>query len=165
MKAPDAFADYKGVVSFEFCLLRQVGLPDRTVLLHCSEHRPSSLSKSVSRHHKWADVKAQCALEIHLWNWDLPEEVNEPWSYFARLSRAYEERFANVQKEAVKCPLALHGMQHSSHGANTASDQVSVISVQSEIPTEDIFDCIARDIIFLFGYFRSRLFCVVHNYC
>ena len=36
VKAPDAFADYKGVVSFEFCLLRQGGLPDRTVLLHCS---------------------------------------------------------------------------------------------------------------------------------
>ena len=60
---------------------------------------------------------------------DLPEEVNEPWSYFARLSRAYEERFANVQKEAVMCPLALDGMQHSSHGTSTASDQVSVISV------------------------------------
>ena len=93
------------------------------------------------------------------------EKVQEPWSYFARLSRADEERLANVQKESVKCPLALDGMQHSSHGADTASDQVSVISVQSKIATEDRFVCIARDIVFLFGYVRLVLFCVVHNYC
>ena len=86
------------------------------------------------------------------------EKVNEPWSYVARLSRAYEERFANVQKESVKCPLALDGMQHSSHGANTASDQVGVISVQSEIATEDSLHCIARDIVFSLRLLSSNPF-------
>ena len=80
-------------------------------------------------------------------------------------ARLGKQRFANIQEEAVKCPLALDGMQHSSHGTSTASDQVSVISVQSEIATEDRFVCIARDIVFLFGYVRLVLFCVVHNYC
>ena len=38
MKTTDAFADYEGVVSLEFGLLRQVGLPNSTVLLHRAQH-------------------------------------------------------------------------------------------------------------------------------
>ena len=56
-------------------------------------------------------------------------------------------------------------MQRSSNGGNTAGDQVSVICLHGEIAAEDMFDCIARDIVFLFGFFRPVLFSVVHNYC
>ena len=78
---------------------------------------------------------------------------------------ANEERFAHVQEKAVKCPLALDGMQRSSNGGNTAGDQVSVICLHGEIAAEDMFDCIARDIVFVFGYLRPFLFCIVHDHC
>ena len=65
MKAPDAFADNEGVISSEFGLLRQVGVPNSIVLLHRAQHRTSALTESVARHHKGTYVKSQCALKIY----------------------------------------------------------------------------------------------------